>query len=397
MPPSKDYTKLGQLVKTERERWHWSQAVLAKKSGIQKPGTISMLETGHKPSRETIRRICDAFTTMRAQHEQQPFRVWLASDSEWDAQPRVPPSKHPDLGDDTHNATPHLSPTPRKETRNHVWGVVMPHRKKTDLFRQICTRLNALARFESVELLGLKDADIADTPAQAHRLCNSLVKRHGVQGIFFVPFEGIPRADSHNVRLTREMKDELGVEVVLLDRDLHPSPERSKLDVIQLDNVSAGSLLLEAVLAKLSNPNPRILFLQRPMSAPSVDLRLMGINGELQRRRMEVIEFPISGDPSNVSFVRRMDLACDAIICGNDETASELCQSFDRLGVAPRPIVAGFDGLRDDISWITVRQPTDHLARAAWKLMQMRTANDGVFPPVTVLIQPAEIVDGYRL
>ena len=77
-----------------------------------------------------------------------------------------------------------------------------------------------------------------------------------------------------------EVFDKAGIPMVLLDRDLVAYPERSRYDLVGIDNRRAGY----AITAHLIRCGcRRVVFVGRPGSAPTVDARIAGYQGGLGR------------------------------------------------------------------------------------------------------------------
>jgi len=82
-------------------------------------------------------------------------------------------------------------------------------------------------------------------------------------------FEG---RDEVNLSIARAL-DEANIPTVLLDRDIVIFPERSKYDLVGIDNHRAGYVLAEYLLRTGSR---RVAFLASPFSAHTVDARIGG-------------------------------------------------------------------------------------------------------------------------
>jgi GntR family transcriptional regulator of arabinose operon len=106
---------------------------------------------------------------------------------------------------------------------------------------------------------------------QASQACRQLIAKR-VSGIFFAPLELTPQKDAIN-RGIAEALDKAGIPVVLLDRDLVSYPERSRYDLVGIDNRRAGYVVTQH-LVRCGCRN--VIFLGRPGSAPTVDARIVG-------------------------------------------------------------------------------------------------------------------------
>ena len=68
-----------------------------------------------------------------------------------------------------------------------------------------------------------------------------------VSGVFFAPLELTQEKDAINRRVA-EVFDRAGIPVVLLDRDLVPHPDRSRYDLVGIDNRRAGYTITSHLL-----------------------------------------------------------------------------------------------------------------------------------------------------
>ena len=108
--------------------------------------------------------------------------------------------------------------------------------------------------------------------------------------------------------------DRAGIPVVLLDRDLVAFPQRSRYDLVGIDN-ARGSYLLTQHLIELGHR--RIGFVARPRSASTVDRRIAGYREAMGRAGLNSpAGWTQLGDPGDVGFVRTLikDLRPEALI-----------------------------------------------------------------------------------
>jgi DNA-binding LacI/PurR family transcriptional regulator len=106
----------------------------------------------------------------------------------------------------------------------------------------------------------------------AEELCRQFIERR-VSGDFFAPYELVPERDEINRRLATMLR-EAGIPVILVDRDFVSYPFRSDFDLVGIDNVAGGYILAEHLL-KLGCR--RLHFVAYPLSAPSVNARIVGV------------------------------------------------------------------------------------------------------------------------
>jgi len=201
-----------------------------------------------------------------------------------------------------------------------------------------------------------------------------------VSGVFFAPFELTTERDALNQLIVNEF-DAASIPVVLLDRDLVSYPERSKYDLVGIDNRRASHV----VTAHLMNAGcRRIVFLGRPGSAPTVDARALGYREALQHGGWEFDADMICRlDPTNVTAVQAMlkRTKCDGVVCANDITAAQLMRTLQELGI-PVPDRIRMTGI-DDVKYAsllsvpltTIHQPCADIGRMAVATMVHRLQN----------------------
>ena len=304
--------------------------------------------------------------------------------------------------------TPSLAPIPHSSNTDiQNWGAIIPQRTTNLFFRQLSEELLRLAGGANprVILYGLSDRDSSDTVTDALDLCKTF-KSLNCSGIFFVPFEYDSKSLQNNDTIVDEIERNMrGTELVLLDRGLRRYPDTSNFDVVRLDNLVAGQKLLdglrERILHRCRKRKPRIVFIHRPNSADSAELRLLGINAALERHGLESIRRGaqngsrvVVGNPSDQGFLESQNLEeADAVICPNDVTAQVVNEFLEKLPVSKRPLLAGFDGVVSPAKWYSVPQPTAQIAMVAWTIMRMRMLrpNENYKGSVTVLVQPGPV------
>jgi GntR family transcriptional regulator of arabinose operon len=284
----------------------------------------------------------------------------------------------------------------RKPIESWSFGLLIPGLGSTEIFEPICGQLARLAQRHHHTLLwgdfGGKRGD-AD-PGLIEQVCDSYI-RQMVAGVFFAPLELTEDKDRVNRSVIAAM-EAAGIPIVLLDRDIVDFPQRSRFDLVGIDNRRAGFLIANHLI-KLGCR--RIDFLSRPDSAPTVMLRIAGYRDALLNSGISPDRQWIhSGDPADEKFVQRIvDDGATTIICANDLTAANLMRTLDVLGCpVPQKIrVAGFDDVRYAEllrpSLTTIHQPCVDIGSIAMQVMLERIENP-TFPPRDILVQPTLIV-----
>ena len=80
----------------------------------------------------------------------------------------------------------------------------------------------------------------------AEQLCEQYISQK-VSGVFFAPVEFSANRFQSNHKIVAAF-DRAGIPVVLLDRDLEPYPQRSRYDLVGIDNRRTGYLATEHLM-----------------------------------------------------------------------------------------------------------------------------------------------------
>jgi DNA-binding LacI/PurR family transcriptional regulator len=261
---------------------------------------------------------------------------------------------------------------PRSST--NVFGLLMPDLGDGEVFEPIA---RAIARAgESVHqslLWGDPAASGPDKEKQAEDLCRYLIARK-VSGVFFSPVELTPNQDEVNRRISRAL-DEAGIPVVLLDRCFYRFPERSRYDLVGIDNRLAG---FRMTMHMIKAGCKRVAFAFRPGSASTVEARYTGYQEAIRRAGSivdPVLKFEAEGaDLSEVSRFLKV-AGPDGIVCANDFTAARLMPSLLKLGVRIPEDVA-MVGINDvkyasflPVPLTTLRQPCLEIGATAMSVL----------------------------
>jgi LacI family transcriptional regulator len=276
------------------------------------------------------------------------------------------------------------------------FGLLIPGLGSTEIFEPICGQLARLAQRQHHTILW---GDFGDKRGEANpdlieQVCDSYI-RQTVAGVFFAPLELTEDRDLINQTVIAAL-EAAGIPIVLLDRDIVPFPQRSRFDLVGIDNRRAGFLIADHLI-KLGCR--RIDFLSRPDSAPTVMLRIAGFREALLRAGITPdSRWVHSGEPTDEKFVQSVIAnGATAIICANDLTAANLMRTLDALGcpVPQKMRIAGFDDVRYAEllrpSLTTIHQPCADIGTLAMQAMLERIEN-ATFPPRDILAQPTLIV-----
>lgn len=278
-----------------------------------------------------------------------------------------------------------------------LFGLLIPGLGETEIFEPICAQMARDAQAHQHTLLW-GDAT-GGAPGQsgnrAVELAREYVERH-VGGVFFAPQELASDKDSVNTAVI-ETLTAAGIPIVLLDRDVVRYPLRSGFDMVAIDHRRAAHLLVSHLVA---HGIRQIGFVSKPLSAPSVTLRIAGYRDALREAGIEPSTKAVHfGDPGDASFVQQMLDADPArtLVCANDATAARLMHTLDELGIGvPDQVrVAGFDDVRYAnllrVPLTTIHQPCRDLGAVAMQAMIERlTAPD--LPARDILLEATLVV-----
>jgi LacI family transcriptional regulator len=228
---------------------------------------------------------------------------------------------------------------------------------------------------------------------QAERLARHLVSIPAA-GVIMQPVAYSQEAQSVN-GIIADILDKAGIPVVLIDYDIVPPPERSRYDLVAIDNFNAG----RKVAAHLIDAGAkRICCLLYKLSADSVHVRFAGVDAEVYRvtgRHVDIID----AKPDDVGLISAgLDAyRPDAIVCSNDIAALKLSKTLAGLNVRiPHDVkLAGFDDVieagRMNPPLTSIRQPCFELATTAFRTLLERIKNPDL-PPRQILLDTSLVV-----
>jgi len=280
--------------------------------------------------------------------------------------------------------------------RSKLFGLLIPGLGRGEIFEPICAQIAYAAERNNYSLLwsGFEKSD------KMHPLSSGAIAMryidNGASGIFFEPLELWPGYDEMNRNVIRILED-AQVPVVLIDSDYLRFPDRSRFDLVGLDNLRAGYI---ATRHFLENGAARVDFLVRPNSADTINLRVRGYVCALFDSGIAPNPSWVhTGFPEDAAFVKRMvrELGGSRFVCANDETAAAFLVTLEKEGMqVPDEVrIIGFDDVRYaqhlKIPLTTVRQPCEEIGRLAMETMIWRLENPDR-PPRTVLVPGTLVV-----
>ncbi|MBQ2629664.1 MAG: GntR family transcriptional regulator [Kiritimatiellae bacterium] len=271
-------------------------------------------------------------------------------------------------------------------------GVIAPDYHKIDFFTDLCDDIAVAARAAGYDtLLGDVSApDASDRGNWAIAVAEAYALRR-TAGVLLEPVDLIP--GSHEA--TKKVLDVLAaknIPAVLIDRDYLPPPQRSRYDLVGIDNAQAGYRLAKHLIEAGAR---NIRFLTQPNYASTIRGRIQGvaqavIDAGLEWRNNHIIET----SPSDTAAFRRLMRGKDrpdAFVCRNDPLAATLLQTLAalKLNVPEKVRVAGFDDAKIakllNPPLTTIRQPVKRLAETAVASLLQRIRNPNLAPRAILL------------
>ena len=206
-----------------------------------------------------------------------------------------------------------------------------------------------------------------------------------MDGIIFSPLERVDDADRLNHAICDRIY-EAGIPLVLIDRDIVPPPEKSRFDVVGLNNYNAA-LSMARLMINAGCKN--IYFFYRPNSAYSVTMRLRGVRDAVLDAGLYFLNGNVvCGNPENESVVEKIPIIKGnvGIGCANDSTAAALMSSLEARGYqcGSDYLLCGFDDMKYShllkCSLSSYMQPCEAIADVSVELMMRRVADADAMP-----------------
>jgi len=260
-----------------------------------------------------------------------------------------------------------------------IFGLLVPLLGKGEIFEPICSQIAALAEQNDFSLLWIGSDTNPEVSTNTLEYAAQKYIDTKVSGVFFAPVEYKAAFKEIN-RNVVTLLENAQIPVVLLDSDYVPFPERSNLDLINIDNFRSGYFIAQHYL---EHGMKRVDFIAQPYSAYTVGIRIFGYKAALEDAGIKVPDDWIHiGDPRDVGYVRDMvDSGASNLICGNDATAADLMHTLEKLSLSvPETVrIIGFDDVHYSkhlsVPLTTIRQPCRELGSLAVETMLWRLQN----------------------
>jgi DNA-binding LacI/PurR family transcriptional regulator len=243
-------------------------------------------------------------------------------------------------------------------------------------------------------LWGHACSSVQESVQEADQMLQSFIAQK-VAGVFFAPIELTQDKDAVNGRIVSVL-EHAKIPIVLLDRCFLPYPERSRHDLVGIDNHRAG-FVATAHLLKMSVR--RVVFLGEVNSASTVDMRISGFYLAMRTFGIKPDWEPTwRGSPQDTVFVRKMldSARPEAVVCANDITAARLMQTLIGLGVRiPDEVhIVGMDDVKYasllPVPLTTIHQNCPEIGAVAMSTMIERLKNPGL--PTRDVLVPFRLV-----
>ena len=265
-----------------------------------------------------------------------------------------------------------------RSKKTPLFGLLLPGAGESEIFAIINDKLIEMSGNGDFSCL-CEGASASNAKIRSDFLVsctNEYIKRE-VDGIIFSPLERIGKADEINRQICEKI-EKAGIPIVLVDRDICNFPDRSKYDLVSIDNYSAGFLMGQHLIDQGSK---KIYFFHRPFSAYSVQQRISGVNAALRNASLEPAEI-LCGEPNDIEFIKSISvIEKSGVVCANDSTAALLMSSLDELGytIGKDVIICGYDNMKYGkhlkYPLTSYWQPCEAIARVSVELLLRRISN----------------------
>lgn len=277
-------------------------------------------------------------------------------------------------------------------------GLIVPGIAVTDFFKPIVSEINRLSHEADYELrFGEVWSEIREQRLEQVRSLAEEFCAGNFAGVIYEPMAGKLGDEINPVVL--EMFDRKKIPVVLLDCDIVPFPERSRYDVVGVNDLEAGARIANHLISVGAK---NIHFLIGKLYPMTFANRLAGAQFALQRAGAKIskggnVLYAEADDLKSLKrYLKRQKARPDAFICSNDLIAAVFKQTLEAAGLrVPQDVMlTGFADL-PVASLMTPRLTTVHqnreqMARAAFERLMARIANPDL-PPSDIFL-PSQLI-----
>ena len=247
-----------------------------------------------------------------------------------------------------------------------VFGLLIPDLGTSEIFEPICQGIAGAPASSRHGLLWGNGSE------GALGLCEQFLASR-VAGVFFAPLEHAEGARETNLTIVAKL-DEARVPIVLLDRGVEAYPQRSRHDLVGIDNRRAARLAVEHLAERGAG---QISFVAYAGGASTVDARIAGFRESWEGGAIYRVEAMTA---ATVGAMLKSFRPGDGFVCANDRTAGEFMKVVLALGyrVPEHLRIVGIDDVEYasllPVPLTTVRQPCREIGEAAMETMLSRMA-----------------------
>lgn len=277
-------------------------------------------------------------------------------------------------------------------------GLIVPDVASPEFFKPVVGEINRLARKAGYELRFCEvwSEERGKRIAQMRELAAEFIKGK-FAGVIYVPLAGSfgNEVNQHILGLFDKKK----IPVVLLDCDIVPFPERSRHDVVGVDDFGAGARMVRH-LASVGAKNVHFLVCEHhPITFAN---RLAGGQAAIMIAGMKMDKGGnvLRAEPDDLDalkrHLRRSKPRPDAFVCGNDTIAAVFRRTLETAGLrVPEDVkLTGFADLPIASlmtpTLTTMRQCHGQIAQAAFQRLLERIGEPSL-PPSDILL-PASLI-----
>lgn len=265
-----------------------------------------------------------------------------------------------------------------KRQQPALFGLTVPH-TEGGILAPICHEISHQAESKGhAVIFGSPGKEAVHAlPERIDAFCEQFLAR-GVRGVFFVPLI-VPRDEMGVNEVIADRLHAAGISVVLLDRDVCDYPNRSRYDLIGVDNRRNGYVITRHLLEQGCR---RIEFVSIGLAASTITARIAGYRDALAEHGIipEADWLHTWDAPEGIAALREhmMSSRPEAVVCINDDIAREVMHHLATLRVRiPEEVrIVGFDDLSFaknlPVPLTTMHQPTRHMGAVAVETMLSR-------------------------
>jgi len=285
-----------------------------------------------------------------------------------------------------------------KDKKKYTFGLLLPGSSETEIFRIINDQFLSLGKEK--DFVCLWEGTVANNAEvrkeMIKKVCQHYLEKN-VDGVFFSPLERTEKANILNEEICN-LFDSKNIPVVLIDRDIYLFPNRSKYDLVGIDNYQAGYVMAQHLIkAGCTNVN----FFCRRDSAATTNMRIAGCEAAALKAGIRFDKDSVfEGEPNNTALVKKIAIVKGktGIVCSNDSIAAVLMSSLTDNGykIGHDLVISGIDDMKYakhlQVPLTTYRQPVQEIGRVSVEVMLNRLQNINSEVALTVALSGKLVV-----